>query len=231
MAASASNNATEEKQAPTLAEVVRKLDTEKLIEFLRGEEDLQLNDAHFEILRKREIAGRDFLKMDKQDFRDCGLEVGPAIRLVDFAKEVKEKKLRAFSTYRTLKDFKEVLANYKLGDSILNEGVDIPTLSNCHKYNGQILSVPLRAFTVLSCGHILHRTCIQEIIMGTEAKCPVYKLRIEIIKEEDGSEVYERTQSNTMIIQDDQSPPPTAPIQSQSNQTNDEQRSRNNTSE
>ncbi|CAG8598781.1 1883_t:CDS:2 [Ambispora gerdemannii] len=61
--ASASNNATEEKQAPTLAEVVRKLDTENLIEFLRGEEDLQLNDAHFKILRKREIAGRDFLKM------------------------------------------------------------------------------------------------------------------------------------------------------------------------
>ena len=59
--------------------------------------------------------------------------------------------------------------------------------------------------------------------MGTEAKCPVCKLRIEIIKEEDGSKVYQRTQSNTMIIQDDQSPPLTAPIQSQSNQTNDEQ--------
>ena len=37
------------------------------------------------------------------------------------------------------------------------------------------------------------------------------------------SEVYQRTQSNTIIIQDDQSPPPTAPIPSQSNQTNDEQ--------
>jgi len=53
--------------------------------------------------------------------------------------------------------------------------------------------------------------------------CPVCKLRIEIIKEEDGSEVYQRTQSNIIIIQDDQSPPPTAPIQSQSKQTNDEQ--------
>ncbi|CAG8601486.1 3583_t:CDS:2, partial [Ambispora leptoticha] len=101
--------------------------------------------------------------------------------------------------------------------------VDIPTLSNCHKCNGQILSVPLRAFTILSCGHILHQTCIHEIIMGTEAKCPVCKLRIEIIQKEDGSEVYQRTQSNTMIIPDDQTPPPTAPIQSQSNRTNDEQ--------
>ncbi|CAG8588525.1 14808_t:CDS:2 [Acaulospora morrowiae] len=88
-------------------------------------------------------------------------------------------------------------------------GVDIPTLSNCHKFNGQILSVPFRAFTVLSCGHILHRTYIQEIIMGTEAKCPAVKSQ--------------RTQSNTIILQDDQTPPPTAPIQSQSNRTNDEQ--------
>ena len=35
-----------------------------------------------------------------------------------------------------------------------------------------------------------------------------------------GSEVYQR---NTIIIQDDQSPPLTASIQSQSNQTNNEQ--------
>ena len=51
---STSNNATEEKLAPTLAEVVRKLNMEKFIEFLRGEEDLQLDDD-FEILHKRKI--------------------------------------------------------------------------------------------------------------------------------------------------------------------------------
>ena len=48
--APASNNATEEKQDPTLAEVVRKLDTENLIEFLRGEEDLQLDEDDFKII-------------------------------------------------------------------------------------------------------------------------------------------------------------------------------------
>ena len=37
--ASSSHNETDEKQAS--AEVFRKLNTEKLIEFLRGEEDLQ----------------------------------------------------------------------------------------------------------------------------------------------------------------------------------------------
>ncbi|CAG8479440.1 16991_t:CDS:2, partial [Acaulospora colombiana] len=106
---SASHNATEEKQAPTLAEVVRKLDTENLIEFLRGEEDLQLDEDDFKILRDEKIAGHNFLKLSKQDFRDCGFKVGPATTLVEFAKEVKEKKLRAFSSYRSLR---EVLLKY-----------------------------------------------------------------------------------------------------------------------
>ncbi|CAG8480605.1 2867_t:CDS:10 [Paraglomus occultum] len=47
------NNAT------TLAEAVRILDTENPIEFLRGEEDLQLDEADFKILRDDEIAGRE----------------------------------------------------------------------------------------------------------------------------------------------------------------------------
>ena len=109
--ASSSNNATEEKQAPTLAEVVRKLNTEKLIEFLRGEEDLQLDEDDFKILRDEKISGRDFLKTTKDEFRSAGFALGPATRLVEFAKEVKEKKLRAFSSYRSLR---EVLAKYGL---------------------------------------------------------------------------------------------------------------------
>ena len=48
--ASSSNNVTEEKQAPTLAELVRKYDIENLIEFLKEQGDLQLNETHFEIL-------------------------------------------------------------------------------------------------------------------------------------------------------------------------------------
>ncbi|SRR6266516_4424876 len=119
--ASSSNNATEEKAAPTLAEVVRKLNTEKLIDFLKEQEDLQLSDAHFEILRKEEITGRDFLKTSKDEFRSYGMKGGPATRLVDFAKEVKEKKLRAYSTFRTQRDVKEVLGKYGIvGESVTN---------------------------------------------------------------------------------------------------------------
>ncbi len=48
--ASPSNNVMKEKPDTTLAEVVRKLNTEKLIKFLRGEEDLQLDENDFKIL-------------------------------------------------------------------------------------------------------------------------------------------------------------------------------------
>ena len=39
----------------SLLEVVRKLNTEKLIEFLREEEDLQLDEDDFKILRDEKI--------------------------------------------------------------------------------------------------------------------------------------------------------------------------------
>src|SRR6184192_1267160 len=50
--------------------------------------------------------------MTKDDFRDCGLEIGPAMTLAKFAKECKEKKLRAFLTYCSLK---KVLTKYNIG--------------------------------------------------------------------------------------------------------------------
>ena len=52
------------------------------------------------------------VKRLKDDFRDCGLEIGPAISLAKFAKECKEKKKRSFSSYKTQKDLSEVLAKY-----------------------------------------------------------------------------------------------------------------------
>jgi hypothetical protein len=49
--------------------------------------------------------------MTKQDFRDIDTK---AVVLADFAKECKEKKKRAFCSYRSLK---EVLAKYNIEDS------------------------------------------------------------------------------------------------------------------
>jgi hypothetical protein len=42
---STSATTTEEKSAPTLAEVVRKYKTKELIDFLRKEEDLELSET------------------------------------------------------------------------------------------------------------------------------------------------------------------------------------------
>ncbi|PKB93793.1 hypothetical protein RhiirA5_440312, partial [Rhizophagus irregularis] len=71
----------------SLADEIKKYDTVKLIEFLQKEEDLGLDDDDLEIIRKEKVNGRAFLKMTEQKFRDCGLKVGPAVMLADFAKE------------------------------------------------------------------------------------------------------------------------------------------------
>ena len=120
---STSVTATEEKNAPTLAEVVRKYKTSELINFLRKEEDLDLSEKVFEILEKEEVNGRDFLKITEEKLRSIRLGLGPASRLADFAKECKDKKLRSFSSYKTKKDLKEVLAKYGVEDGRIT---DIP---------------------------------------------------------------------------------------------------------
>ena len=57
---STSVTATEEKNAPTQAEVVRKYKTKELIDFLRKEEDLELSETAIKILEKQEITGLFF---------------------------------------------------------------------------------------------------------------------------------------------------------------------------
>src|ERR1043166_8573664 len=92
----------------SLADEIKKYDTAKLIEYLQGQ-NLGLSETAIKNLENEEVNGGDFLDFTEQKFRDCGLKVGPASRLVKFAKECKDKKLRAFSTYRSLK---EVLKKY-----------------------------------------------------------------------------------------------------------------------
>ncbi len=60
---------------------------------------------------------------ENDKFERHGMKLGPATALVDFAKDCKEKKLKAFSSYRSLK---EVLIRYGLE----SEGTDkIPLFS------------------------------------------------------------------------------------------------------
>jgi hypothetical protein len=95
----------------SLADEIKKYDTEGLISFLRGQ-DLGLDEDDEKIIRNEKVNGRTFFKITKEELRSAGLGLGPATRLVKFAKECKDKKLRSFSSYKTKKELGEVLRKY-----------------------------------------------------------------------------------------------------------------------
>ncbi|CAJ0832144.1 5833_t:CDS:2 [Entrophospora sp. SA101] len=105
-----------ENESVMLAEEIKKYRTKELIDFLHKEENLDLVQEDYDIIKKERINGRDFLKISKKDLRSYGMPGGPATRLAEFAKECKEKKKKVFSSYKSLKD---VLEKYGIrSDSI-----------------------------------------------------------------------------------------------------------------
>ncbi|CAG8708414.1 16414_t:CDS:2 [Dentiscutata erythropus] len=108
---STSFTTAEEKNVPTLAEVIRNYKTKELIDFLRKEEDLVLDNDDLKIIKKEKITGCAFLKTTKEELRSLGLGFGPALDLSDFVRELGKYKLKAFSSYKSLK---EVLKKYNI---------------------------------------------------------------------------------------------------------------------
>ena len=92
----------------TLAEEIKKYDTEKLISFLT--QGLVRRLSKFQ--KKEEVNGRDFFDLTEEKLEKWEMPGGPAMRLVKFAKECKDKKLRSFSSYKTKKELSEVLEKY-----------------------------------------------------------------------------------------------------------------------
>src|SRR5437762_11131248 len=92
----------------SLADEIKKYNTAKLIEYLR-KQGLNLVKDDFDIIENERMGGQDFFDLTQEELEHHGMKLGPAKRLMKFAKECKEKKKRAFSTYRSLK---EVLAKY-----------------------------------------------------------------------------------------------------------------------
>ncbi len=95
----------------SLADEIKKYDTAKLIEFLKGR-DLGLSETAIKILEKEELNSGDLFDLTEEKLEKWGMPGGPAMRLVKFAKECKDKKLRSFSSYKTKKDLRELLAKY-----------------------------------------------------------------------------------------------------------------------
>jgi len=93
------------------AYLVENWDTEGLVLYLQAQ-GLKLDDEDFAIIRKEKINGLSFLDMTKEDFQSYGLKGGPATLLAKEVKVLKDNTKRAYSSYRTLNDFKAVLAKY-----------------------------------------------------------------------------------------------------------------------
>ncbi|RHZ76804.1 hypothetical protein Glove_192g30 [Diversispora epigaea] len=104
---------TEERSTRTMADNIRKYKTEELIDYLQRQ-DLDLKESYFKIFRQKEISGFDFLETTKEEFCNYGLKAGPAKRLTEFINNLKKQKIRNFSSYKTLKELKDILHKYKV---------------------------------------------------------------------------------------------------------------------
>ncbi|CAB4382528.1 unnamed protein product [Rhizophagus irregularis] len=95
-----------------MSDVVKDFNTEELIDYL-GRKNLKLDKDDIKILRKEKIAGSDFLKLTKEDFRSIGFTLGPTTRLTEFIESLSQK-LRNYSSLKTLDDLKEMLHRNKV---------------------------------------------------------------------------------------------------------------------
>src|SRR2546423_552341 len=76
--------ATEGHSTATLAKTFEGWETDRLIKFLRDDKkfkDLGLDDSFFTRLDKEKITGHLFLKLTRQEFREFGMEISPALEL------------------------------------------------------------------------------------------------------------------------------------------------------
>src|SRR4051812_31846193 len=78
----------------SLADKIKKYDMVKLIEYLQGQKNLELSEMAIKILEKEELNGGNFFDMTEEEYMQDDLVRGPAKRLVKFAKECKDKRLR-----------------------------------------------------------------------------------------------------------------------------------------
>ncbi|CAG8581581.1 8120_t:CDS:1, partial [Racocetra fulgida] len=90
---------------------------------------LELNEKHFEIIRKVEINSENFLEITEKKLYDLGFSFGPAEQIVRFAKECSEQKRQKYSSIRSLRD---VLKDY---------GVDSDNISRIPSFEPQTYEI------------------------------------------------------------------------------------------
>ncbi|GBB90458.1 hypothetical protein RclHR1_17410001 [Rhizophagus clarus] len=110
---------TEKVSTKTMSDLIKDFDTEELIEYL-GRKNLKLKETHFKILRKKEIAGSDFLELTEEKLHNISFALGLVTRLTKFIEGLSQK-LQNYSSLKTLDDLKEMLRRNKVnGEDITN---------------------------------------------------------------------------------------------------------------
>lgn len=54
--------------------------------------EYRLGDEHISAIQRADIDGRALISLEKQDLRDCGIPIGPVVRLVGLINELKREK-------------------------------------------------------------------------------------------------------------------------------------------
>ncbi|CAJ0757083.1 14972_t:CDS:2 [Entrophospora sp. SA101] len=70
---------------PTLKEI-KKLNVEKLVEFLRSQKDLHLEEDELNIILQKKVTGCAFITLTESKLENWGIQSGSALAIVDFAK-------------------------------------------------------------------------------------------------------------------------------------------------
>jgi uncharacterized ubiquitin-like protein YukD len=66
---------------------VKRLNTEKLIEFLS--EEIQLDEDDLDIIREKKVSGRAFIKLTEDKLEEWGVADGSVLAILDFVEELR----------------------------------------------------------------------------------------------------------------------------------------------
>ncbi|CAG8848491.1 38876_t:CDS:1, partial [Gigaspora margarita] len=91
----------------TLLHMIKKYNTNELIEYLQNK-DPKLDNDDFTIICKEKIAGLDFFDLIKEEFQSIGLLLGPATRLVKLITEIKKLKVSPHELRQQNHDLKQL---------------------------------------------------------------------------------------------------------------------------
>ncbi|GET02452.1 hypothetical protein GLOIN_2v1672048 [Rhizophagus clarus] len=173
-----------EMRRPRWRTILKKYKTKELISFLCKEKELKLSEKVFEIL-ENEDNGCDFFKITKEELERHGMKLGPATRLVDFAKDIRSNSIMSIPQFtpdphpidESFKEFKLCIDD--ILRRIKNKG---PVINSNEAMRCEYISTILH--TARRIGNLASDECIWKLgkgvaqnLMQCRSSCEVDELR------------------------------------------------------